>query len=133
MKRILVAYDGGYPARRALETAAELASTFGAELSVVSVVPQRPCRFPTDPWDDREVHDGELREAQEALRARGIHARLLEPVGDPAEEIERLAADGDYDVVVVGSRSLGAVGRVLAGSVSEHVAVHAKATVIVAR
>jgi nucleotide-binding universal stress UspA family protein len=133
MKRILVAYDGGDPARRALDTAADLARAFGAELSVVSVVPQRSGRFPTDPWDDRPVHDAELSQARDALIARGIHARLLEPAGNPAEQIERLAADGDYDDVVVGSRSLGAVGRVLAGSVSEHVAVHAKSTVIVAR
>ena len=38
-----------------------------------------------------------------------------------------------FDTVVVGSRSLGAVGRVLAGSVSEHVAAHARTTVVVAR
>ena len=37
------------------------------------------------------------------------------------------------DVVVVGTRGLGALGRTLQGSVSEHVATHAKATVVVAR
>jgi len=133
MKRILVAYDGGEPAQRALDTAADLAFAFGAELSVISVVPQRDGRFPTDPWDDGPVHDAELLEAASALQGRGIKARLLEPFGDPATQIERLAAEGEYDTVVVGSRSLGAVGRVLAGSVSEHVAAHAKTTVVVAR
>lgn len=133
MKRILVAYDGGEPARRALETAADLARAFGAEVSVISVVPQRTGRFPTDPWDDRPIHDAELREAASALKARGVHARLLEPSGDPAGQIERVAAEGEYDTVVVGSRSLGAIGRVLTGSVSVHVAAHAKTTVVVAR
>ena len=37
MKRILIAYDGDEPARRALERGAELAQAFGAELGVVSV------------------------------------------------------------------------------------------------
>ncbi len=36
-------------------------------------------------------------------------------------------------MVVVGSRHLGAVSRVLQGSVSEHVATHAPATVVIAR
>ena len=39
MKNILVAYDGGEPAHRALETAMQLAKHFDASLAVVSVVP----------------------------------------------------------------------------------------------
>ncbi|HYL40651.1 MAG TPA: universal stress protein, partial [Candidatus Binatus sp.] len=58
---------------------------------------------------------------------------LLEPIGDPAERIEEVADQGDYDTIVIGSRGLGALGRALQGSVSSHVATHAKSTVIVAR
>ena len=58
---------------------------------------------------------------------------LIEQAGDPAQTIERIAHDGGYDMVVVGSRHLGAVSRVLQGSVSEHVATHAPATVVIAR
>ncbi len=46
MKNILVAYDGGEPARRALEAAVELAKRFDAPLAVVSVVPVHPGRSP---------------------------------------------------------------------------------------
>ena len=49
MKRILVAYDGGKPARRALDMAIELAERFDALISVVSVVPYRPGRSLSDP------------------------------------------------------------------------------------
>ena len=42
MKNILVAYDGGAPAHRALETGIELAKHFEASLAVVSVVPVHP-------------------------------------------------------------------------------------------
>ena len=52
MKRILVAFDGGEPARRALDTAIDLANRFEALISVVSVVPYHPGRAPMDPWDD---------------------------------------------------------------------------------
>jgi nucleotide-binding universal stress UspA family protein len=133
MKKILIAYDGGEPARRALDTAAELARLTGATVSVVSVVPVHPGRFPIDPWDDTSIHAEELIEARRLLREHGIEAELIEPSGDPAVAIERIAEDGNYDTVVIGSRGLNLVGRVFQGSVSEHVATHAKATVVIAR
>jgi nucleotide-binding universal stress UspA family protein len=133
MKRILVAYDGGAPARHALDTAIDLAQHFDAQISVVSVVPYHPGRAPMDPWDDERVHADALAEAQRTLAERGITAELLEPIGDPATTIERVAESGGFDTVIVGSRGLGALGRFLQGSVSSHVATHANATVIVAR
>lgn len=133
MERILVAYDGGEPARRALDMAADMAHRFDAKLSVVSVVPHRAGRFAGDPWDDDAVHAKELIEARDVLRSRGIEPELIEPIGEPAPTIERIAEDGNYDAIVVGSRGLSAVGRALQGSVSEHVATHARATVVVAR
>jgi nucleotide-binding universal stress UspA family protein len=133
MNKILVAYDGGEPARRALVLAADLAQRFGAKVGVVSVIPVRPGRTPIDPWDDRPVHTAELAEARTLLANRGIVAVLHEPAGDPARSIEKIAEEDGYDMVVVGSRGLGAVSRALQGSVSEHVATHATATVVVAR
>jgi nucleotide-binding universal stress UspA family protein len=38
VKKILLAYDGGEPARRALETAADLARVFEASVSVMEHV-----------------------------------------------------------------------------------------------
>lgn len=133
MKKILVAYDGGDPARRAIDLASELARVFEATISVVSVVPVHPGRVPIDPWDDTSVHAQELLEARRLLREKGIEAELIEPSGDPARTIERIAEEGAYDMIVVGSRGLSGVGRVLQGSVSEHIATHAKSTVVIAR
>jgi nucleotide-binding universal stress UspA family protein len=133
MKRILVAYDGGEPGRKVLDTAAELATASGAWVTIVSVVPVRAGRAPIDPWDDRTVHARELEEAKAILADAGVRAESLEPVGDPARTIERLVDEQGYDVVVIGSRGLGAVSRFLQGSVSEHVATHAHATVVIAR
>jgi nucleotide-binding universal stress UspA family protein len=133
MEKILVAYDGSEPSKRALRTAATLGKAFGATIGVVSVVPRHTGRAPIDPWDDPKVHASELIEARTILRELGIEALLLEPTGDPALMIEKMAEKGGYDTVVVGTRDLGAVDRFLLGSVSEHVATHANATVIVAR
>jgi nucleotide-binding universal stress UspA family protein len=133
MKNILLAYDGGEPAKRALETAIDLTKRFDANLSVVSVVPTYPGRSPVAPWDDRSVHDDELLEARKLLESQGIKAEMIEPAGDPAKQIERIATVGKFDTIVIGSRGLGTLGRVLQGSVSEHVATNADATVVVVR
>jgi nucleotide-binding universal stress UspA family protein len=105
----------------------------GATLDVISVVPVRTGRSPIDPWDDRAIHDSELKDARARLADLGIPVRLLEPAGDPAEEIEAAARIGGYDMVVLGSRRNGALARMLQGSVSEHVATHTDATVVIAR
>ena len=130
--KILLAYDGGEPAHKALDLTADFAKKFDASVAVVSVVPVHPGRVPIDPWDDTPVHASQLAEARKLLMAYGIEPVLIEQAGDPAHTIERLAHDGGYDMVVVGSRHLGAISRVLQGSVSEHVATHSEATVVIA-
>jgi nucleotide-binding universal stress UspA family protein len=131
MQRILLAYDGGAPAIRALQTTVELAKKFGATVGVISVVPIRAPTMGTDPWDDREVHEAALRDAQARLREQGIEAELIEPFGDPARMIERVADERHYDTIVAGTRGEGGLLRFLAGSVSEHLVSHAHATVVV--
>jgi nucleotide-binding universal stress UspA family protein len=131
MRRILLAYDGGEPARRALQTAADLALTMGASLSVVSVVPVCGDRPDAADADTITEHARELQEAKRLLAERGIEAELLEPTGEPAATIERIADEGAFDTIVLGSRGLGTVGRMLKGSISAHVVSHARATVVV--
>jgi nucleotide-binding universal stress UspA family protein len=133
MQKILVAYDGDEPAQLALERGAELARAFGAELAVISVTPWRSGRVPVDPWDDAELHAKALKTAAEWLGRRGLAAELLSPAGDPAQTIEEVAQAGAFDTIVVGSRGLGAVSRFMQGSVSEHLATNAKASVLIAR
>jgi nucleotide-binding universal stress UspA family protein len=133
MKNILLAYDGGAPAQKALELAIDLTKKFDASLSVVSVVPVHPGRSAIDQWDDRAVHDQELFEARRLLAQNGIEAELIEPSGDPAKQIEKIATMGNFDTIIVGSRGLRGLERILQGSVSEHVATNATATVVVAR
>lgn len=133
MKKILLAYDGGDPARRALAQTIELATRLECEVGVISVVPVRSGRAPIDPWDDRTVHAEELLEARRALREAGIEAEMLEPGGDVARTIERVADERGYDTIVVGTRGARGLARTLQRSVSKHVASHAHVTVVVAR
>jgi nucleotide-binding universal stress UspA family protein len=132
MKKILLAYDGGEHARRALETAAELARAFHAPLSVVSVVPEGAGRRVGDPREDASAHARELQEAKRLLAEMGLEVELLEPSGDPARRIEQIAEEGGFDTIVLGSGDGGPIDRALHGSVSQHVVAHAMATVVVA-
>jgi nucleotide-binding universal stress UspA family protein len=131
--KILVAYDSGEPARRALSLAADFAGRLEATVDVVSVVPVHTGRAPMDPWDDPVLHAEQLAEAGRFLRAQGIEPSLIRRFGEPSRVIEEVAAEGAYDLVVVGSRGLGSVGRFFQGSVSEHVATHSPTTVLIAR
>jgi nucleotide-binding universal stress UspA family protein len=55
------------------------------------------------------------------LRAAGISCRPITLFGDPAKEIITFAEEGHYDLIVMGRRGRGAVGKVLLGSVSDRV------------
>jgi len=57
----------------------------------------------------------------------------LVTVGHPAQEILRTILDEDIDLVVVGARGLGPIGRLLLGSTSEHVLTHAPCSVLIVR
>ena len=132
MNKILVAYDGGEPGQRALALAAKLAHAFGSRVDVVSVVPEGFGRVEGALEEPAIVHARELVEARAMLRDQGVDAGLIEPAGDPARTIERLAADGAYDTVIVGgSRGL-ADGRPWSDTVMAHVADNDTSTVIVA-
>jgi nucleotide-binding universal stress UspA family protein len=133
MKKILVAYDGGEPSRKACALAIELATKMSVPVTIVSVVPLHYIGQPMPPADDPRAHAQELDEARAMFAAAGLEVQVLQPVGDPAKEIEWVADQGGFDTIVMGSRHLDAVSRAITGSVSEHVATHANATVVVAR
>jgi nucleotide-binding universal stress UspA family protein len=133
IRRILVAYDGSEPARRALAVGAELAVGLGARIGLVSVAPQRLDRPPDDPWSEASAHAAELHEAKAFLAERGLEAETHEPIGDTGPMIVHVAEDFGYDTIVLGSRHLSALGQAFLGSVSVYVSHHADATVIIAR
>lgn len=133
MKRILVAYDGQEAGRRALQMAARLALAFDSRVDVVSVVPEGFGRVEGQVSEPAVEHARELVEARAILRRHGLEAGLIEPAGDPAETIERLAAERGYDTIVVGGNRGGRNGHHWSETVTAHVAANAKADVVVAR
>jgi nucleotide-binding universal stress UspA family protein len=132
VRRLLIAYDGGEPARSALELGIELASAAGAAIGIVSVVPADGVA-PDDPWSGTSEHAAELYEAKLRVAAAGLTAETHEPTGNPGPSIVAVAASFEYDTIVIGARRLGPIRRRLLGSVSRYVASHSSATVVIAR
>lgn len=78
----------------------------------------------------REVLEGALADARNVLPA-GKAAETLTS-GDPAAELLRIANESAADLIVLGARGLGAVQRLLLGSVSEAVLRDAQCAVLIA-
>ena len=133
IRRILVAYDGSEPARRALAIGAELAAGLGAQVGLVSVAPLEMGPPPDDPWSAASAHAAELHEAKALLAERGLDAETHEPMGEAGPMIVQVAEDFGYDTIVIGSRHLSALGQAFLGSVSVYLSHNANATVIIAR
>ena len=115
MKTIVLAYNDTEGSNRALERAAELAGFYGAKLVVTSIVPVLV-------GADRVPGPGaELDKAAGRLRELGLEAELVEAVGEIGEAIVEVAESRSADLIVIGTRELSQVERMLGHSVSEAV------------
>lgn len=130
MAKILMAFDGSAESKRAAWKAADLASSRGAMLVVVQVVPPIivPGDLPTIPVPEiteQQLMDAERQVGEELKELSATGAKLQSAVirGSPAAELLRLAEeDPDVELVVVGRGGKGAIARALMGSVSSRLA-----------
>lgn len=88
--------------------------------------------FVVDPIDV-ETCTHALREAAARLRGAGISGALIEARGDPGQILVEHAGEVGADLIVVGTRDHGPVGRTLLGSVSTAVVHRAPCDVLVVR
>ena len=132
--KVVVGYDGSDSAKRALERAAQLAGDWG-QVVVVSAAESHARTGITEGahLDPSEVQGrrSNLEEAKTLLAERGIEAETVEAQGDPGNVIVDAAKGAD--LVVVGSRGLNPVQRLLLGSVSSKVVHRAEPDVLVVR
>ncbi|WP_243030352.1 universal stress protein [Thermus altitudinis] len=135
-KTILLAYDGSDHARRAAEVAKAEAQAHGARLVVVHVYEPVP-DYLGEPFFE-EALKRRLERAEkvlaEALELTGVpreDALLLE--GRPAEAILEAAMGEKADLIVMGTRGLGAIGSLFLGSQSQKVVAEAPCPVLLVR
>ena len=130
---ILCGVDGSDSSVETARLAARLAVAAGVEVRLQHVTPV----FAGDEreWtlDDDEPDPIEIESAAQAARAGGARLIRERALGRPEYAIVETAERDGVDLVVVGSRRLSGVARVLLGSVSEYVAIHAHCSVLLAR
>ncbi|OFZ73042.1 MAG: UspA [Betaproteobacteria bacterium RBG_16_64_9] len=107
--KILLAYNGSREGKTALLSCAEMASFTKAETHLLAVAGMPSSMFLTEGFLPEELMEDEKKRAQEVLdegakqlRERGFQVTPHLAVGEPVEEICRLAAELKADLIIVG-------------------------------
>lgn len=143
-RKILIPVDGSGNSLKAVDLAADMVhdnddSTILLHVAESVTVPDTLRRFleveriegPPEWQYQQLLSSGILGEAERRAKERGIGSvRTVVASGDPAKTIVKSAADEKVDVIVMGSRGLGAIKGFAFGSVSQKVSHLAKSTVI---
>lgn len=113
-----VACDGSAESLLALAAGRVLAERFGAKLRVLAVVPVHVKPY----WERVPARSPEANETEARLakvrELRGVALEVLE--GDPSDQLAQ--SSEDLSLLILGTRSQGAVRRVVAGSVATDLA-----------
>lgn len=138
LKTILVALDGSELSERVIETLELLQLQPSTQLVLSHVIPST--RSDVEIAVDRPyTHSEELpyrhleKQLQEYQTMLPYPSELEIVTGDPAEEIVRLANIYQADLIVIGSRGLTGLKRIIEGSVSSQVVVDAPCSVLVVK
>lgn len=139
MKKILVATDGSEHSQKTIEETAKLANSLDGEVTVVTVMEDAPNLAYIVPSDtikkiEENYKDSSkkiLENAEISFKEKGVDVKTKLVKGHPADEICRMANEGNFDLIVLGSRGLGGFKELILGSVSNKVAHCAKAHVFI--
>jgi EmrB/QacA subfamily drug resistance transporter len=150
MRRILVAVDGSENGERAAKTAIGFAKDYRAQLDVLRVVTSPSGVAPSSfraggagsailkeryDYADKEAEayvNSVVSKAKEA-GVSNAEGTVIRATGPPANAIAETAKNEGADLIVIGTRGLGASGRFLQGSVSAGVVANSDVTVVVVR
>lgn len=117
ISKILVPIDGSKTSERALECGAALVEKLNAKLTLLYVQESR--LFGMRPDVTKAIGKGILANAAKRMKEMS-HDEKLES-GHPARKISEIAENEDFDVIVMGATGHSGIGRLLLGSVSNHV------------
>jgi nucleotide-binding universal stress UspA family protein len=146
-KKILVAIDGSKTADLALDFGLDLATKYSAEVLVVSVLdtisksliysgmlyaPDSTAKYleELEAFYERALAEA-LKKKEKTKTKVKVSTKLLK--GRAADMIVKTANDGNFDLIVIGSRGLGGIKEFFLGSVSDRVADHAKCPVLIVK
>lgn len=139
LTRMVLASDGTRSSRDIPRVLASWGAAFrGMPVEVVSVAGTATPDGARASRADRDDEDVALHEriadgVADELMDLGWHAAAIARCGKPGVEIVRAGEEWGADLIVTGSRGVGALHRLLAGSVAHDVVLHTRASVLVVR
>ena len=108
-RKILLAYNGSIEGKRALLECADLAGFLQAETLLLAVASMPPSLFLTEGFVPEELLEEEKKRTQQvldegvkSLEAKGFKAKGILAVGEPVEEICRVAKEVGAELIVLG-------------------------------
>lgn len=135
--KILVPVDGSSFSNKALAHACELAKTQKAILLLVYVVDKS---IPLNFLDRREYlsilrNYGKkiMKKAADVTKQRGVTSKQIIKEGNVSKEIIKVAKSEKCNLIVVGSKGLGATARFFLGSTSTKLAADAPCSVLIVK
>ena len=139
-RKILLAYNGSAEGKRALVECAELANFLHAETHLLAVASMPPSLFLTEGFVPEELLEEEKKRTQTvldegiaSLKQQGFTAAGHLAVGEPVEEICRLAKELSVDLIVVGhNQKTSFAARWWKGSVGASILDYAPCSLLVA-
>jgi nucleotide-binding universal stress UspA family protein len=138
--KILLAYNGSQEGKRALFEAADLAGFLGADTHLLAVASMPPSLFLTEGFVPEELLEEEKKRTQavldegiRSLRDRGFSATGHLAVGEPVEEICRLAKSLSVNLIVLGhNQNTSFAARWWKGSVGASLLDYAPCSILIA-
>jgi len=136
-KKILVPIDGSIYSEKSLDRASEFVDTFGSNLILIYVVEKS---IPINLLDRKEYLDilrkfgtNVLEKANQKLLKKGITAKVFLKEGNIVSEIEKTVKKEKCDLIVVGNKGLGAVSRLILGSISNKISQSSSCSVLIVK
>jgi nucleotide-binding universal stress UspA family protein len=129
ISKILVPIDGSKSAEKALQLVAALGQAINAKVTLLHV--QEAGMFRLRPDLTKAVGERILGEGAKKLQALKPEQKMES--GDPGKKITEVAQKEDYDLIIMGCKGHGALGRFLLGDVTNHVLHYTLRSVLVAK
>ncbi|MBE0512532.1 universal stress protein [Candidatus Bathyarchaeota archaeon] len=154
IEKILVALDGSESADKALDFALDLAQKYLASIVLLSII--QPVIVPMISYPatrvrsvssvppaaigfyskgfragHKKVLSQALKKAKKIRPKLEVSTKLVE--GRPSDKIIEAAKEGNFDIIVMGSRGLGGIKEFFLGSVSDRVADEAPCPVLIVK
>jgi nucleotide-binding universal stress UspA family protein len=135
--KILVCCDGSKYSEAALLKACSIAKKYNSELTLIHVI-EKTKKANILGGEEyvrilRKYAKASLDKAQKIARSQGLEPKVAVKEGDIASEIVKFSKKSKTDLIVVGSKGLGAVLQFLLGSVSSKLAHHSLCSVLIVK